>query len=84
MKPSLITVLIITVDTNLLAYYSNLQEPVLPLSVVNTQETKIMITYLIRVFDTTWQSTFWALKYLFLGQYFIFSCLLIIEGYLSI
>ena len=27
-----------------------------------TQETKIIITHLIRVFDTTWGSTFWALK----------------------
>jgi len=35
---------------------------------------KIIITYLIRVFDTTWESTFWALKFLFLGQFFIFSC----------
>ena len=28
---------------------------------------KIIITYLIRVFDTTWESKFWALKFLFLG-----------------
>ena len=34
---------------------------------------KIIITYLIRVFDTTWESKFWALKFLFLGQFFIFS-----------
>ena len=27
-----------------------------------------------RVFDTTWKSKFWALKFLFLGQFFIFSC----------
>ena len=27
------------------------------------------------VFDTTWKSKFWALKFLFLGQFFIFSCL---------
>ena len=33
---------------------------------------KIVISYLIRVFDTT--SKFWALKFLFLGQFFIFSC----------
>ena len=26
---------------------------------------KIIITYLIRVFDTTWESKFWALKFLF-------------------
>ena len=41
---------------------------------VKTQETKIIITYLIRVFDTTWQSKFWALIFLFLGQFFILSC----------
>ena len=35
---------------------------------------KIIITYLIRVFDTTWESKFWPLKILFLGQFFIFSC----------
>ena len=34
---------------------------------------KIIITYLIRVFDTTWESKFWALKFLFLGQFSIFS-----------
>jgi len=31
---------------------------------------KIIITYLIHVFDTTWKSEFWALKFLFLGQFF--------------
>ena len=40
---------------------------------VKTQETKVNIIYLIRVFDTTWESIFWALKFLFLGQFFIFS-----------
>ena len=35
---------------------------------------KIVITYLIRVFDTTWRSKFWALKFLFLGPFFNFSC----------
>ena len=35
---------------------------------------KIIITYLIRVFDTTWGSKFWVLKFLFLGQFSIFSC----------
>ena len=35
---------------------------------------KIIITYLIRVFDTTWEAKFWALKFLFPGQFFIFSC----------
>ena len=35
---------------------------------------KIIITYLIRVFDTTWESKFWALKFLFLDQFFILSC----------
>ena len=33
---------------------------------------KIIVTYLIRVFDTTWESKFWALKFLFLGQLLIF------------
>ena len=33
---------------------------------------KIIITYLIRVFDTTWESKFWALKFLFLGQFLFF------------
>ena len=35
---------------------------------------KIIITYLIRVFDTTLESKFWALKVLFLGQFFILTC----------
>ena len=35
---------------------------------------KIIITYLIRVFDTTSESKFWALKFFFLGQFFIFLC----------
>ena len=33
---------------------------------------KIIITYLINVFDTTWGSKFWVLKFLFLGQFSIF------------
>ena len=33
---------------------------------------RIIITYLIRVFDTTWESKFWVLKFLFLGQFSIF------------
>ena len=32
-----------------------------------------MVTQLIRVFDTTWGSKFWVLKFLFLGQFFIFQ-----------
>ena len=35
---------------------------------------KIIVTYLICVFDTTWESKFWTLKFLFLGQFFNFSC----------
>ena len=34
---------------------------------------KIITTYLIRVFDTTRGSKFWVLKFLFLGQFYIFS-----------
>ena len=33
---------------------------------------KIIITYLIRVFDATWESEFWALKFLFIGQFLFF------------
>ena len=32
----------------------------------------IIVTYLIRVFDTTWEYKFWTLKFLFLGQFFNF------------
>ena len=39
-----------------------------------SRSVKIIITYLIRVFDTIWESKFWALKFLFLGQFFNFSC----------
>jgi len=36
----------------------------------------LIITYLIRVFDTTWESKFWALKFLYLGQFSIFHAYL--------
>ena len=48
------------------------RNPSNPKDCVKTQETKIIITYLIRVFDTTRESKFWALKFLFHGQFLFF------------